>query len=205
MDDANVPQTNRETCYFCGSEGPILTHHIIPRRFDGGDAIRNLVDLCPTCHQRLERLYDDRFYAALGVGPTDKQVSLINEAVAQTVEDLAESVELELSTTANAIREKYIRGDVSDNAFAAYKELTEEDRGTNHGSSVDQRERIKSIRGAIEAHEAAEDELGADIGRVVDDLVGQGFDKPKVMHEIEKLRQRGEVYEPIMDRLATTT
>jgi hypothetical protein len=59
MTRKEVAQVGRETCYFCGSEGPIETHHVVPRRFDGEDADENLVDLCPTCHQRLERLYDD--------------------------------------------------------------------------------------------------------------------------------------------------
>lgn len=53
-------------CHFCGQE-PTETHHIVPRRFDGTDADENLVDVCPTCHSKLESLYDKRFYDALGV------------------------------------------------------------------------------------------------------------------------------------------
>jgi len=60
-----VQQTNREDCYFCGSDGPIETHHIVPDRYEGSDANQNLVDLCPTCHERLERLYDKDFYKQL--------------------------------------------------------------------------------------------------------------------------------------------
>lgn len=54
-----VKQTGRDTCYFCDSEGPIETHHLVPRRYEGSDNDENLVDLCPSCHERLERLYDD--------------------------------------------------------------------------------------------------------------------------------------------------
>jgi len=65
------PQYERETCYFCHEPDTHLleTHHIVPRRFDGSDDAENLVTVCPTCHERLERLYDNRFYAALGVEP----------------------------------------------------------------------------------------------------------------------------------------
>lgn len=63
------PQYNRATCYFCLSEERQILeeHHIVPRRFDGSDDDENLVRVCPTCHQKLERLYDDRFYDELGV------------------------------------------------------------------------------------------------------------------------------------------
>jgi len=62
-------QTSRDDCYFCGGgEGVLETHHIVPKRHAGSDRKENLVDLCPTCHERLERLYNKRFYARLGVG-----------------------------------------------------------------------------------------------------------------------------------------
>jgi len=66
-----VTQHPRQRCYFCGSEGPIETHHVVPRRHSGSDDETNLVDLCPTCHERLERLYDKRFYQELGVAPEE--------------------------------------------------------------------------------------------------------------------------------------
>jgi len=68
MTDAHkqVTQHPRQRCYFCGSEGPIETHHIVPRRHSGENSDENLVDLCPTCHERLERLYDKRFFESLG-------------------------------------------------------------------------------------------------------------------------------------------
>jgi len=67
----SVTQHPRQLCYFCGSEGPIQTHHIVPQRYDGGDHNENLVDLCPTCHERLERLYNKSFYQALGIEKGD--------------------------------------------------------------------------------------------------------------------------------------
>lgn len=62
-----IRQTERDTCYFCNAEGPLQSHHIVPRRYDGSDVDENLVDLCPNCHDKLERLYDARFYDELGV------------------------------------------------------------------------------------------------------------------------------------------
>ena len=59
-----IPEVQRDTCYLCGNPHKELleTHHIVPSRFNGSDGPRNLVDVCPTCHRKLERLYNDRFY-----------------------------------------------------------------------------------------------------------------------------------------------
>lgn len=61
------PEVDRDTCYLCGGshEGLLQQHHIVPRRFGGSDDTKNLVELCPTCHRKLERLYDHRFYEQL--------------------------------------------------------------------------------------------------------------------------------------------
>jgi len=62
-------QTGRDDCYICGEGNPDIleTHHIVPRRHGGGDESENLVDLCPSCHRAIEKLYDKRFYNALDV------------------------------------------------------------------------------------------------------------------------------------------
>jgi hypothetical protein len=56
-------------CFICGdpNENAIQTHHIVPNRHGGSDKDENLVDLCANCHQAIERVYDKRFYQALGV------------------------------------------------------------------------------------------------------------------------------------------
>lgn len=58
-----------KACYFCGdtARGNLERHHIVPRRFDGSDKDENIVTLCPTCHEKLESLYNKRFYDTLGV------------------------------------------------------------------------------------------------------------------------------------------
>jgi len=62
----SASQANRSECYFCGEAEVLETHHIVPSRYDGRDDEENLVDVCPTCHSKLERLYDKRFYKRLG-------------------------------------------------------------------------------------------------------------------------------------------
>lgn len=52
----------RETCYICGSEDDIESHHRLPDRYGGSDAASNLVDLCHDCHWKLERIYNNEFF-----------------------------------------------------------------------------------------------------------------------------------------------
>lgn len=60
---------SRDVCYICGNKNRdvLEQHHIVPRRFGGGDEDENLVQLCSNCHTSVERLYDKRFYDELGV------------------------------------------------------------------------------------------------------------------------------------------
>jgi len=54
-------------CHFCAKKRDIEVHHIVPQRFNGSDARENLVAVCDRCHNKLEALYDKRFYEQLGV------------------------------------------------------------------------------------------------------------------------------------------
>lgn len=129
-----VNQHPRQRCYFCSSEGPIETHHIVPRRYNGSDKDVNLVDLCPTCHERLEALYDDRFYEALGVekpevegqendilqaGWDDKDTSRVQRKCSQAVKNVIE----ELNTSE---REGVPKKELYDKAIEKYDILNEE-------------------------------------------------------------------------------
>ena len=64
-----------EKCYFCSEREVLEQHHIVPRRFDGGDTAENLIKVCPTCHRKLENLYDKRFYDAVGADRPDVDAS----------------------------------------------------------------------------------------------------------------------------------
>ncbi len=71
------------------------------------------------------------------------------------------------------------------------------------GRSKSQRDRIKNLKGLIADVEAEYDD-GAPVDIVLDRAEEIGMDQSKAEHEIEKLKQKGEVYEPSTDSLRTT-
>ncbi|USZ66993.1 helix-turn-helix domain-containing protein [Halorussus salilacus] len=71
------------------------------------------------------------------------------------------------------------------------------------GTSKTQRDRIKNIKQLIADIEDEYDE-GAPIDVVLDRAEDIGMDHSKAEHEIDKLKQKGEVYEPSTDHLRTT-
>jgi replicative DNA helicase Mcm len=71
------------------------------------------------------------------------------------------------------------------------------------GTSKTQRDRIQSIKTLI-SEVQDEYEEGAPVEVVMDRATDAGMDQSKVDHEIEKLKQRGEIYEPSTDHLRTT-
>ena len=71
------------------------------------------------------------------------------------------------------------------------------------GTSKSQRDRIKNLKGLISDIEEEYDE-GAPVDIVLERAEEIGMDHSKAEHEIEKLKQKGEVYEPSTDSLRTT-
>ncbi|RQH00727.1 cell division protein [Natrarchaeobius oligotrophus] len=71
------------------------------------------------------------------------------------------------------------------------------------GTSKSQRDRIKNLKGLIADIEEEYDE-GAPVDIVLERAEEVGMDQSKAEHEIEKLKQKGEVYEPSTDALRTT-
>mgnify|MGYP006873392058 FL=1 len=71
------------------------------------------------------------------------------------------------------------------------------------GASKTQRDRIKNIKG-LSSDIEEEFEEGAPIAEVLDRADEIGMDATKAEDEIEKLRRKGEVYEPKQDHLRTT-
>lgn len=61
-------KADTDRCYFCPKQTGIEVHHIVPQRFNGSDNRINLVAICDRCHEKLERLYGERFYQKLGIG-----------------------------------------------------------------------------------------------------------------------------------------
>ncbi|PSQ41150.1 AAA family ATPase, partial [Halobacteriales archaeon SW_5_68_122] len=70
------------------------------------------------------------------------------------------------------------------------------------GQSKSQRDRIKNIKTLISDVEEEYDE-GAPREEVLDRAEEVGMERSKAEHEIEKLRQKGDVYEPQTDHLRT--
>ena len=68
----NQPPKLDERCNVCGQTNPetLETHHVVPRRYGGSDAPENLVDLCGSCHNAIESIYDDAFYRRLNTAST---------------------------------------------------------------------------------------------------------------------------------------
>jgi uncharacterized protein (DUF983 family) len=52
-----------DRCVFCGEDNQSVLHqhHIIPRRFNGGEK-DNLLTLCANCHELIEKIYDNEFF-----------------------------------------------------------------------------------------------------------------------------------------------
>ncbi|ERJ07432.1 cell division control protein 21 [Halorhabdus tiamatea SARL4B] len=78
-----------------------------------------------------------------------------------------------------------------------------DDEVTRRGLSEEARERLEDIRGIVHEIEKEYDE-GAPVDVVVEEAEKIGMKPSKVEHEIEKLKQQGEVYEPRTDHLRTT-
>lgn len=68
-------------CFICGTDAKstLQEHHIVPRRYGGSDRDENLVTLCASCHQAIEKIYDDRFYEMLGAKKTTPKSSSVIE------------------------------------------------------------------------------------------------------------------------------
>ncbi|WP_123535390.1 minichromosome maintenance protein MCM [Halosimplex salinum] len=71
------------------------------------------------------------------------------------------------------------------------------------GTTKSQRDRIKNLKTLIQELEDEYDD-GAPVDVVVERAEEVGMDQSKAEHEIEQLKQKGEVYEPRTDHLRTT-
>lgn len=157
---SDQPQHRRQDCYFCHEQDTHIleVHHIVPRRHGGSDNPANLVTVCPNCHERLERLYDARFYQLLGIGQTDT------------------------------------------NSDDGGNELTPEMIETGDGEKSDEIETMKDLIQSIEC----EHPDGAPVDTVIKEAVDMGMGGEMASDEIEKLKQKGEAYEPQSGHLRTT-
>jgi len=80
--------TKADKCYFCSETECLEEHHIVPKRYEGSDCDENLVQVCPTCHRKLERIYNERFYENLGRHNQIKGKDLLEDKRDELVEHL---------------------------------------------------------------------------------------------------------------------
>ena len=52
---AREPKGETTRCWACGTPAYVEQHHVIPKRYGGDDSEGNLVALCPTCHDLIDR------------------------------------------------------------------------------------------------------------------------------------------------------
>jgi len=145
------------------------------------------------------REYIKREYVDLRVASDDPDVVPVTARKIEAIHRLSEaSARVRLSETV----------DLEDarRAVAIVKDCLREvgidpDRGNldadviETGASKTQRQRIKSIRGLINAHEG-ETEYGAPHAKILQEAAAIGIDEDQLSHELEKLRQRGEIFSP---------
>ena len=164
------PEVDRDTCYLCGDPHKELLqkHHIVPQRYNGPDEDSNLVELCPTCHRKIERLYNVTFYDYLEsyyyedvcVDDTGSETS-----VSAVATDGGSTASTEISYTRSAINStEYNPSEWSSVTEAVAIISKNEDH--NRGAPIDA---VVSLYNAPNEH---------------------------VKEEIEKLRTKGKVYEP---------
>jgi len=217
-----VTQHPRQRCYFCGSDGPIQTHHVVPRRYDGSDDEENLVDLCCNCHQRLEKLYDKRFYEEISVARTanpqvDYDVDAVKEWVAEECNPVEKRQELVycVAEGRNIDNPHYQEAELIISDMIERGWLAESTRGmtttyevSNQGevkrtsrTEKEASDNLKSLISRIEGQHTA----GAPEEIVYECAVEElEINKKEAKELLKKLRVKGEVYEPKQDHLRTT-
>lgn len=191
-------QTWREDCYICGrGHTDILeTHHIVPRRFGGGDHDANLVDLCPTCHRALESLHDERYYRALGVG---SQTEIVDH-VARSVDDALEDLELDVSMEIAALRDQI----TNDFAGGSPIELDADLAGAETGSSTQEpgeSDLIETVRDVAQDLQAVASGQGVPVEEVHREFQSTDWDRSEVQEAIEWHVDRGFAIRPSETRL----
>jgi replicative DNA helicase Mcm len=70
------------------------------------------------------------------------------------------------------------------------------------GTSKTQRERVQSVLGIIQNLQT--DGAGAEVENVIETAQSAGIERSKVKHEIDKLKQKGDLYEPKTGSVRTT-
>lgn len=68
------------SCYFCGAalDDPIQEYAVVPPRFRSDDTAQTTATLCPTCHEKLERVLDAVVTAATDSEPPTESADAVD-------------------------------------------------------------------------------------------------------------------------------
>lgn len=132
----NVYRRDQYTCQNCGAEGgphgntELHTHHIVPRKYGGVDAPRNLITLCPECHADA---HEDNLGPLITVDPTmsddspdaDSDTDVPDVDLSAAIEDLQSVV---LSVNPEETQEEAVKalGSLGKPAIPALAHIAEE-------------------------------------------------------------------------------
>jgi hypothetical protein len=214
----DVVQHPRQRCYFCGSEGPIETHHIVPKRFDGTDSEENLVDLCANCHRRLESLYNKRFYEKMSVLRGAKAEIKYNvDEIKKEVDEFCSSKENKKDiidwvsnwTNHNEEESQLIVNDMIDKGWLAQTEngvvqVYEIEREKDDISIISPKP--ENVKGVIEKLERENNyERGVGIGKVYTECKDKlDLQEKEIESQLSKLYNKGEIFNPTDKTILTT-
>lgn len=195
-------QTGRDNCYICSRGNPdtIESHHIIPSRHGGSDNDPNRVEVCATCHQALEKIYDERFWARVGAMSKRRKMGVLVDDVDARLQQAQTRLYAEIGD----IREE-LDTDYRESTYPEAEEIALNNVSVDHPQEdieedvnrLDSDDFRKEVKREVRRQCAGEDTLpGANIEKLKEDFVERGAAEGDVEVAIQKLRDLGEVYSP---------
>lgn len=162
--------------------------------------------LCPTCHEKLERLYDERFYRELGVGNPDRVVNYVTDYLVTELDEIEHDMRRRFNEVRSNLESTHIQQESMDGDL---REQISDAIGDYHGQAIDadtdgvsSKDNTDIIRDVIGRMEKEHDD-GVPIEKVLKHGRKSDMSEEEVEAAIQKLWDRGEVYEPITDHLRT--
>ena len=197
-------RTNREDCYICGRGHPDIleAHHIVPRRYNGSDEDPNIVELCPSCHKALERLYDLRFWTKVGALSRERTMDIIIDDLDRKLEAMSIGISSEINSTRKFLSEEYRETGYADMREDALDRLSIDDpQQEGDGPDVDDFDELCKVakQEVRELQEEYNGLSGAPTERVIEQLTEYGIDQDVADEAVQRLRDKGEIYAPHQD------
>lgn len=166
---------DREDCYICrrGNPDVLERHHLVPRRHNGIDIDPNLVEVCPTCHEALERLYGTWFWETVSTMGEERGR---DEAIVGMIEDLED-----------------LHGELLDRLKNPQPSPIEDEDECTTAEDLAQQDLPKLIEKIDGAYP---DRPGAPVEDVMFYLYDSGVSEDRAEDKIQCLQDKGELYYP---------